>query len=240
MSSNMGIPAPVPAQLPIPDQSEDRCVSGRDLADLDYVIPLVSMERDAAVQKCEETELMRALATGDDAAMAILFAKYHKLVRSIAVRIIRDHSEAEDVVQVVFFDLFRAADSFDSCKGSIKAWVLQYAYHRALHRKRHLVANRFYEWEEFDSSPQCPVYDDPELRILISQLVAYLDDAQKDVIQLAYFEGFTAEEISSRLRKSVHVVRHDLRRAICTMRTVAGSHWAVSRQRSTFVCEGVS
>lgn len=172
----------------------------------------------------EEAELMRSLASGSDAAMAILFSKYHRLVRSIAHRIVRDSAEAEDVVQIVFLDLFRAAASFDDRKGSIQTWVLQYAYHRALHRKRHLVANRFYEWDDVGSLPQRRRgFEAPESQILVQQLLAFLNDAQKDVVEMMYLEGFTAEEISFRRGRSVHVVRHDLRRGISAMRERAGS-----------------
>ena len=71
---------------------------------------------------------------------------HHKLVYSIAIRIVRDAGEAEEVVQTVFLDFYRALAQFDSSKGILRVWLMQYAYHRALHRKRHLAANRFYEW----------------------------------------------------------------------------------------------
>jgi RNA polymerase sigma-70 factor, ECF subfamily len=70
----------------------------------------------------------------------------------VALRIVRDPGEAEDVVQTVFLDVFRAMANFDSRKGILKVWLLQYAYHRALHRKRHLVSNHFYRWENLEAA----------------------------------------------------------------------------------------
>lgn len=172
-----------------------------------------------------DEELIHALAEGDRDAMTTLFARYRRLVHSIAFRIVRDREEAEDVVQTVFFDIFRAADQFDPGKGTIKIWLLQYAYHRALHRKRHLVANRFYEWENLDfvSRELSGTHKNmPDLILFVGQVLECLNPRQRSVISLTYYEGLTAEEISDRLCQSVHVVRHDLRRALTAMRKSIG------------------
>src|SRR6202022_3382004 len=102
--------------------------------------------------KLSDDELMKRVAIGCHDALAILYDRYHHLVFSVALRIVRDPGEAEEVVQTVFLDIFRAAAKFDVDKGILKVWILQYAYHRALHRKRHLVSNRFYRWEELEAA----------------------------------------------------------------------------------------
>ncbi len=81
-----------------------------------------------------DEELMRHASVGHHDAITVLFDRYHLLVFDVAVRIVRDPAEAEDVVQNVFLDVFRAMANFDSRKGILKVWILQYAYHRALHR----------------------------------------------------------------------------------------------------------
>src|ERR1700730_13018876 len=100
------------------------------------------------VRQLSDEELMRRASAGHHDAITVLFDRYHLLVFDVAVRIVRDPAEAEDVVQNVFLDVFRAMANFDSRKGILKVWVLQYAYHRALHRKRHLVSNDFYRGED--------------------------------------------------------------------------------------------
>src|SRR5260370_3704460 len=93
--------------------------------------------------------------------MRVLFDRYQHLVFRIALRIVRDPGEAEEVVQIVFLDIFRTAANFDSRKGILKGWLLQFAHHGALHRKRHLVANHFYRWEELEAvlerGASCPL-----------------------------------------------------------------------------------
>src|SRR5437016_3872257 len=74
--------------------------------------------------KLSVEELMQQATTGRLDAMAILFDRYHRLVFDVAFRIVRDPGEAEDVVQNVFLDVFRAMANFDPRKGILKVWVL--------------------------------------------------------------------------------------------------------------------
>jgi RNA polymerase sigma-70 factor (ECF subfamily) len=139
------------------------------------------------------------------------------------LRIVRDPGEAEEVVQTVFLDIFRAAASFDPRKGILKVWVLQYAYHRALHRKRHLVANQFYRREEIEAAIETGTNrllsgELPETKRLAQQMLAKLKPRQRTVLEMTYYEGLTAEEIAARLGESVNVVRHDLHRSLRALR----------------------
>ncbi|MBZ5702510.1 MAG: sigma-70 family RNA polymerase sigma factor [Acidobacteriia bacterium] len=175
--------------------------------------------------KLSDEQLMRDLALGRHDSLTILFDRYHRLVFSVAFRIVRDPGEAEDVVQTVFLDIFRAAAKFDPRKGIPKVWILQYAYHRALHRKRHLVANHFYRWEELEtaieigSSRTLPGQAFDSMR-LAEEMLGKLKPRQRAVVEMTYYEGLTAEEIAERLCESVHVVRHDLHRGLAALRTV--------------------
>lgn len=168
----------------------------------------------------QDEQCMQALACGDHEAINPIYRRYWRLVYSIALQIVRDAAEAEDVVQTVFLDVFRAARQFDAAKGTVKVWLLQYAYHRALHRKRHLVANRLYDWVELGTcrSVRSEWATRAESACLTKQLLGLLKPRQRRVVELTYYEGLTAKEISSHLAESVHVVRHDLRRALVALR----------------------
>jgi RNA polymerase sigma-70 factor (ECF subfamily) len=180
-----------------------------------------------ALSKLSDEELIHFVTTGRHDALAVLFDRYHRLVFSVAFRIVRDPGEAEEVVQTVFLDIFRAAADFDSRKGMLKVWVLQYAYHRALHRKRHLVANHFYRWEELETAieagSRCAFPGEaPEIMHLAEEMLGKLKPRQRVVVEMTYYEGLTAEEIAGRLDESVHVVRHDLYRGLTALRTIFG------------------
>src|SRR5205823_2250309 len=135
--------------------------------------------------------------------------RYHRLVFSVAMRIVRDPGEAEEVVQTVFLDMYRAVANFDPSKGILKVWLLQYAYHRALHRKRHLDSNRFYQWVELDVAANEPAASWSPIAVaevarLMEQLLGSLGTKRRTVLELTYFEGLTAEEIALQLDESVN------------------------------------
>ncbi len=175
-----------------------------------------------------DEELMQQATTGRHDALAIVFDRYHRLVFDVAVRIVRDSGEAEDIVQNVFLDVFRAMANFDSHKGILKVWLLQYAYHRALHRKRHLVSNHFYRWENLEAaievgSGRALWGELPEAVRLAEQMLGNLKPRQRQVVEMTYYEGLTAEEIARRLGESPHAVRHHLQRGVAALRAVFGN-----------------
>jgi RNA polymerase sigma-70 factor (ECF subfamily) len=174
-----------------------------------------------------DEELMQHAANGGQDAITVLFDRYHHLVFSVAMRIVRDPGEAEEVTQTVFMDVFRAVARFDARKGILKVWLLQYAYHRALHRKRHLVANHFYRWEDLEAAVEIgssrPLTGEmPEMMRMAEQVLRNLKPRQRTVVEMTYYEGLTAEEIASRLGQSVHAVRHDLHRALAALQKEFG------------------
>jgi RNA polymerase sigma-70 factor (ECF subfamily) len=175
--------------------------------------------------RLSDEELMQHATTGHSDAMAVLFDRYHLLVFDVALRIVRDPGEAEDVVQNVFLDVFRAMANFDSRKGILKVWLLQYAYHRALHRKRHLVSNHFYSWENLEGAIEVgsgrPHWGEmPETTRLAEQMLESLKPHQREVVEMTYYEGLTAEEIARRRGESPHAVRHHLQRGVAALRKV--------------------
>lgn len=176
-----------------------------------------------------DPELGTALLNGCNDALAILFERYSRLVFHIARNIVRDEGEAEETVQQVFFDLFRAIRQFRPERGSFKTWLLQFAYHRSINRRQHLIANRFYDSEELNnailarvsnSSQYALKFGSLEIRHLISQAMATLKPRQRRVIELTYFEGLTAEEIALRLGRKASNVRHDLYKGLSQLRHV--------------------
>src|SRR5580704_17606140 len=105
------------------------------------------------LQELSDDALVGQVLAGNHDAFAVLVDRYQRLIFSVAIRIVKDEGEAEDVVQIVFLDLLHHVDKFDPCRGTLKTWVLQYAYTRSMNRRRHLERNRFYsrlELEEVD------------------------------------------------------------------------------------------
>jgi RNA polymerase sigma-70 factor (ECF subfamily) len=176
-----------------------------------------------------DEDLMQALRMGCNDALAVLFERHSPLVFRIARSILHDDGEAEETVQRVFLDIFRAVNQFNPDRGTFKTWLLQYAYHRSVDRRQHLQSNRFYSREELDDLIPAERFNGPghllclppqEVVFLVEQVLATLEARQRRVLELTYFEGLTAEEIAAKTGDSASSVRHNLYRGLAKLRSV--------------------
>jgi Sigma-70 region 2 len=94
--------------------------------------------RYAELAPLPDETLMAHLRVGHHDALGVLFDRYHRLVLNVALRILRDAGEAEDLMQLVFLEVFRHAAQFDAAKGTTKVWIPQFAYHRSFNRRQYL------------------------------------------------------------------------------------------------------
>lgn len=99
----------------------------------------------ARLGQLTDEEIMAHVQAGHDDALTVLFDRYHRLVVSVAFKILRDLGEAEDVTQIVFLEIYKAAAQFDPSRGTTKVWLMQYAYHRSMNRRLYLKRRKFYD-----------------------------------------------------------------------------------------------
>jgi RNA polymerase sigma-70 factor (ECF subfamily) len=134
---------------------------------------------------------------------------------SLASRILRDRREAEDLVHDVFVEAWRKASSFSGDRGSVRAWLLVRTRSRAIDRLRNLeVAHRHARNERAVASdtPQ-PAEQDPSLtpdQRRARAALAGLPEAQRQVLELAYFEGLSCSEIARRCGAPLGTVKSRL------------------------------
>jgi RNA polymerase sigma-70 factor, ECF subfamily len=170
--------------------------------------------------------LARELQNGNADALTILFERHASTLFRIARRILRNEAEAEDAVQQTFLDVFRSIQQFNPDKGGFKTWLLLFAYQRISNCRRSLAAHRFFDSDPFDEllpavfplTERSLGYSLPELSVLVEQVLSALQPRQRRTIELVYYEGFTAEEVSKRTGESVRVVRHNLYRGLEKLR----------------------
>jgi len=197
---------------------------------LDSIAPIVRSAEPlswAQLQRLSDDDLMACLQEGQSDALAVLFDRYQKLVLSIALKIVRDPGEAEDVTQIVFLDFYRAVAQFDPRKGNTKVWLMQFAYHRAINRRQHLQGREFYKSAEVAELETRPAeahtilgLSSPETRALVRQSMAALSDTQKSVIEMACYEGLSMREIAERTGESFVNVRHHYYRGLQKLRSL--------------------
>lgn len=183
------------------------------------------------VSHLSDEELILLLRSGSHPAMSVLFDRFHRLVLSVACRIVRDFGEAEDVMQEVFLEIYRKATLFDPAKGSAKVWILQYAYHRSMNRRQFLAIRGHYdprnsvisnrqEWEpQMSPNGWGGLTIEERERIMLKGMES-LSEKQRTVLQLAYFEGLLIKEIAERMGESAERVNNYYFRGLHKLRDV--------------------
>jgi RNA polymerase sigma-70 factor (ECF subfamily) len=178
-----------------------------------------------------DEDVIERLRQGNAEALQILFDRFYRLVLKVALRILRDRGEAEDLMQDVFLEIFNKAAQFNRARGSAKTWILQYAYHRSLSRRQYLSLRTFYdrrlvnEYEVAESNVVDASWRGltfQEWRQVIEQGLASLPDKQRKTIELACFQGLLLSEIAERTKESLPNVRHHYYRGLQALRKFLG------------------
>ena len=180
----------------------------------------------AEVRSPSDEELMSRVQAKDPKGLDLLYTRYSRLVFGIALRVLRDKSEAEEVVQETFFSLYQKAPLFDPVKGSAKGWIVQIAFSRARDRRAHLLRRGFYSGTDIESlddtlQGQSDIEREVGLRIEFSQLLSAFDDLtqmQRKTLELFYFHGLELREISQKLNEPFGNVRHHFYRGLERLR----------------------
>jgi RNA polymerase sigma-70 factor, ECF subfamily len=177
----------------------------------------------------DDNEVLARLGANDSNALNFLFDRYSRLVLDIALRVLHDYGEAEEVVQEVFFQVFQKARLFDRSKGTAKNWIVQIAFYRAIDRKSYLDRRSFYLRNEIDRPDHFLLSDtdlDREIggkfdRAQLEKAFEELPEIQRRTLELFYFEGFDMREISEKLNESLGNVRHHFYRGLERLRKSA-------------------
>src|SRR3954466_2382570 len=142
-----------------------------------------------------DAELVARLQRRDPQALAELYDRYGRAVYSLILRVVRDTGIAEDLVQEAFLRVWNRVNGFDAQKGSIGPWLLAVARNRAIDYLRS-AGGRERNATEFDEADHPALYIDMERDILSSDKARIVKTAveklapnQREVIELAYFEG---------------------------------------------------
>jgi RNA polymerase sigma-70 factor, ECF subfamily len=181
--------------------------------------------------KSPDSALVALAASGDERALGDLYDRYGGMAYSLACAIVGEHADAEEVVADAFAQIWRSASGFDSARGSVAAWVATITRTRALDlvrsRKRRArvleeAAVVTDEGETLVLAPTLEAADRGAERSETSAIVRRsLDDlpaAQRRVIELAYFGGFSQSEIAAQLSEPLGTVKTRMRTAMEKLR----------------------
>lgn len=170
---------------------------------------------------------MALIQAGDHDAFADLFDRYFRLVLSIALKILRNEAEAEDLMQDVFFEIYRRADEFDASKGKTKYWIMRYAYSRSLNRLAYLGRRRFYDpqsssdIEALEPSHATDSWNGlsmQEWAFVLEKGLATMSRKQRETVERVCYHDQSMGEIAVVLDETVGNVRNHYYRGIKKLR----------------------
>jgi RNA polymerase sigma-70 factor, ECF subfamily len=184
-----------------------------------------SSSGDPPLQRLADEDLMQLVAGGDAQAFEVVYDRHATAVFSLAYRICGAHAAAEEIAQEAFLAIWRSGARYDRARGSVRTWLLGVVHNRAIDMLRRTTVHerRRTGDEEAAERLESPERTDVEaarreearsLRTLIDDLPA----DQRRVIDLAYFGGFTHEQIASMLELPLGTVKGRMRLALEKMR----------------------
>jgi RNA polymerase sigma-70 factor, ECF subfamily len=206
----------LPIQEPAPCERIHACVTirRRVVAEANHAIDLT---------------LIRRIVARDETAVAELYDRHSRMVYSLILRILRAPADAEDVLQEVFVRVWTRGETYDERLGSPAAWLARIARNRAIDRFRSKRSRPEIEPASdapvFDTMPSTNPADNPETLTAgmatasaIREAIATLPEGQRTLIEAAFFEGYTHQELSSRLGVPLGTVKTRIRTGLMAMR----------------------
>lgn len=171
-------------------------------------------------------DLLEALKRGEQRALADLYDRYASMMLGVAFRLLNNSRDAEDLLHDVFLEAWQKAATYDASRGSVKAWLMIRLRSRASDRRRTLATARdkavLLQPLEVSRSSDNEVLDLTE-QAHTHELLHRLDPEQRQVIELAYFEGLSGRDIAQRCNVPIGTVKSRLSRAIVRLREVMES-----------------
>ncbi len=171
------------------------------------------------------SEYIRRAATGEQQALASLYDESSHVVYSLALRILGNTADAEEVTLDVYTQVWRSAGKFDSQRAAAATWLMMLARSRAIDRLRSCAVRRTSEeplpaWAEFADTTERP--DEAgaasEQRRFIRAALESLSPEQREAIELAYYSGLSHSELAARLSQPLGTVKTRIRLGMMRLR----------------------
>ncbi len=177
-----------------------------------------------AQRDAEDASVMARIRAGDEEALAVLYDRYATLALGMAIKIVRDQNEAEDVVHDAFIAVVERVDQFRAERGSLVAWLVTMVRNLALDRARRRTRRAQILDDELRHEPALPVLDPEQIswiereRGAVRSAMGKLSASQRETLEIAFFEGLSYPEIAARENVALGTVKSRAARALGALR----------------------
>lgn len=173
--------------------------------------------------------LIGQIARQDREAFSELYDRCSSLVFSLGMRMLNARSDAEDLLQEVFVQVWRQAGNYREERGSPEAWIINIARSRAIDKirstrrmERSFVLTEDPARAESSETVESTVAG-AEVRVTMNSALANLPEVQRKVLELAYFDGLTQTEIAAKLSEPLGTIKTRMRSGIQRLRDLYGT-----------------
>lgn len=174
-------------------------------------------------QQERDLQAVRRVQAGADEGLAELYDRFTPLIYPVALKILKRAADAEEAVQQTWLQVWKGARGYDPRRGTVAAWLVTLARSRALDLYRSLAARRRAESQAEAEPPAVPV-DPPaaaarrQLGERVRNALESLQPQQRQVLEIAYFEGLSQSEIAARLGAPLGTVKSWTRQGLSRLR----------------------
>lgn len=169
----------------------------------------------------EDQALLARVRNRDQSAMAQVFDRYSGMAYAIALRVLNDSGQAEDVIQDVFFQIWQNPERFVSERGSLGAWLAVVIRNRSIDIiRRRKPSERFEDLILADTTDFASDVEREAMLDRVREVVKELPAEQRESLELAFFSGLTHAEIARQKGEPLGTVKTRIRMALITLRKV--------------------
>lgn len=183
-----------------------------------------------------DPELVARMARGDARAFEQLYDRSSALLYTLALRILEDRDEAADLLQEVFGEVWRKGKHYEAGRGSPMAWLITLTRSRAIDRLRSRSARGHGATDSLDQVKAADLRTDGpgpfearaevELQGLVGKALGELPEAQRQALELAYYEGLSHAEIAARLNQPVGTIKTRIKLGMSKLRITLRPCWS--------------
>ena len=176
----------------------------------------------------DDQSLIAAISDGDSRALEVLYDRYSTIVYRMALRIVNNQELAEDIVQEVFWRVWRRSASFEHDRGKVAQWLFGVTHNLCIDELRRARVRPISVYEDIEHPLIQQLVDhrtdvaetvwNTEQRRMITDALDQLPKAQRQAIELAYFRGMSHQEIANKLNRPLGTIKTRVRLGLCKLK----------------------